>query len=173
MKKEKLRKIYRLIRKNIDNKDLKDKTIYQKIINNKYVLESDLVLIYVSNDEEINTLNIIDHLLNTKLVAVPKIEDGQMNFYFIKSLNELKKGYFNILEPTTKNKVMNFNNAVCITPGICYSYSKYRIGYGKGFYDRFFNKNNVYKIGLCYKECLTNEIFNDEYDIKVDEIITD
>ena len=34
-------------------------------------------------------------------------------------------------------------------------------------------QNNVYKIGLCYKECLINEVFNDKYDIKVDEVITD
>ena len=173
MNKEELRRKYRFIRKNISKKELKDNIIYNKIINNENILNCDIVLIYVSNSEEINTLNIINRLLNTKKVAVPKIENNQMNFYFIKSLNELEKGYFNILEPTTKNKVSNFNNTVCITPGICYSYSKYRIGYGKGFYDRFFNENNVYKIGLCYKECLINEVFNDKYDIKVDEVIND
>ena len=88
-------------------------------------------------------------------------------------MRELKKGYFNILEPTTKAKLLNFKNAVCITPGICFSNSKYRIGYGKGFYDKFLNENDIYKIGLCYKECLINEVFNDIYDIKMNEVITD
>lgn len=173
MNKKELRDKYRLIRKNIKNKEYLDNIIFKKAITNDNILKSDIILIYVSTDEEIDTLNIISHLLKTKKVAVPKIEDGVMNFYFIKSLDDLEKGYFNILEPTTKEKVQSFNNSVCITPGICYSHSKYRIGYGKGFYDKFFNKNNIYKIGLCYKKCYIKEEFNDEYDIKVDEVITD
>ena len=96
-----------------------------------------------------------------------------MNFYFINSINDLKLGYFNILEPTTTKQVMSYNNAVCITPGICFSHSKYRIGYGKGFYDKFFDKFNIYKIGLCYKDCYIDIEFNNKYDIKVDEVITD
>lgn len=173
MNKKELREKYRLIRKNIKNKEYLDNIIVNKVLNNKNILKSDIVLIYVSNNEEIDTLNIINHLLKTKKVAVPKIEDGVMNFYFIKSLDDLEKGYFNILEPTTKEKVLNFDNSVCITPGVCYSWSKYRIGYGKGFYDKFFSKNKVYKIGLCYKKCYIKEEFNDKYDIKVDEVITD
>ncbi len=173
MSKKELRKRYRLIRNNILNKEVKDNIIYNKVINNKYVMKCETLLIYVSNNEEIDTLNIINYLLKTKIIAVPKIEDNKMNFYIINSLSDLEKGYFNILEPNTKNKVLNFNNVVCITPGICFSNSKYRIGYGKGFYDRFFNEKDVYKIGLCYKECLINEIFNDKYDIKMDEVITD
>lgn len=173
MRKEELRQKYRTIRKDISNKDYKDNIIYTKVINNTYVLKSDIVLIYVSNKEEVDTINIINYLLKTKKVAVPKIEDGIMNFYFINSINDLKQGYFNILEPTTTKQVMSYNNTVCITPGICFSHSKYRIGYGKGFYDKFFDKFNIYKIGLCYKDCYIDIEFNNKYDIKVDEVITD
>lgn len=171
--KNELRIKYRLLRKNISNKNHKDNLIYNKVIKNKHILNSDIALIYVSNYEEIDTINIINYLLKTKKVAVPKIEENIMNFYYINSINELKPGYFNILEPTTNNKVISFNNCVCITPGICFSHSNYRIGYGKGFYDKFFSNNDIYKIGLCYKECYIKEDFNDKYDIKVDEVITD
>lgn len=173
MNKKELRYKYRIIRKNISNKTIKDNIIYNKVINNKYVLNNDIVLIYVSNNEEVDTINIINHLLKAKKVAVPKIEEGIMNFYFINSIDELKPGYFNILEPTTNKKVLSFKNTICITPGICFSHSKYRIGYGKGFYDKFFSNNNVYKIGLCYKECFIKDKINDKYDVKVDEVITD
>ena len=60
-----------------------------------------------------------------------------------------------------------------ITPGVCYTKDGYRIGYGGGYYDRFYKENNVYKIGLCYMECLISDKFMNEYDQKVDEIITD
>ena len=78
MNKEELTRKYRFIRKNISKKELKDNIIYNKIINNENILNCDIVLIYVSNSEEINTLNIINRLLNTKKVAVPKIENNQM-----------------------------------------------------------------------------------------------
>ena len=47
------------------------------------------------------------------------------------------------------------------------------IGYGKGFYDRFLNEHNIPTIGLCYKECLIDKIDNDEFDYKVERVITD
>ena len=78
-----------------------------------------------------------------------------------------------IEELKIKNKIEDFNNTVSITPGICFSYDLYRIGYGKGFYDKFYSNHDVYKIGLCYSDCLIDKIDNDKYDIKVNEIITD
>ena len=87
-------------------------------------------------------------------------------------MDDLKKGYFNVYEPVTNNEVKSLESAVSITPGICFSKYNDRIGYGKGFYDRFYLDNKVYKIGICYKECLINENFGEENDIKVDTVIT-
>lgn len=171
--KQDIRKKYRIIRKEIKNKDIKDNLIYQKIINHKKILNCETILIYVSTKEEIDTINIINYFLNKKKIAVPKIVNNKMNFYYIHHLNDLKLGYFNILEPTTNNLVTDFTNTVSITPGICFSKNGYRIGYGKGYYDKFYQKHNVYKIGLCYKECLLKTIVYDKYDKKVDEIITE
>ena len=171
--KDEYRKRYLEIRKNIIDRDLKNNIIYNKVINNKKVNDAKLLLIYVSTEYEVDTLNIIKYYLDKKLVAVPKIENGIMNFYYIDSLNDLQLGCFNILEPVTNKKVINFNNAVSITPGICFSCDLNRIGYGKGYYDKFYSQYvNIYKIGICYQECLINNIPTDEYDIKVNEIIT-
>ena len=171
--KNKLRKKYQIIRKNIPNKELKDNLIYQKIITNKKILNSDTILIYISTKEEIDTIKIIKYFLNKKKIAVPKIENEKMNFYYINHLDELKLGYFNILEPTTNKLVNDFKNTTSITPAICFSEDGYRIGYGKGYYDKFYQNHNVYKIGLCYKECLLKNIPYDKYDKKVEEIITE
>lgn len=172
--KEKLRKKYQLIRKEISNKEYLDKVITNKLLNNSYIQNANLILCYVSLEEEINTLEIINNLLKDKIVAVPKIENGIMNFYRIKSLNDLKKGTFNVLEPITNELVIDFTNSVSITPGICFTYAGFRIGYGKGYYDKFYAKNpNIYKIGLCYKECIIDDFIKDSNDIKVDDIITD
>ena len=169
-----LRKKYLLIRDNIEERNIKDKIIFNKVINHERIKNAQLILIYVSFNREVDTINLINYFLSHNyLLGVPKIENNIMNFYYINSLDDLTKGYFNILEPNTNKMVKNFDNSVCITPGICFSHDGYRIGYGKGFYDKFFSTYDVYAVGLCYKECLINNIPYDEYDKRVNDIITD
>lgn len=173
MKKEFLRKKYKEKRDNIKNKVTKDNLIYQKVINNKDILSSKTLLIYISINSEIDTIKIINYFLNTKNIAVPKIIDNDMFFCYVTNLNELTSGKYNIPEPTNENIVTDFDNAICIVPGICYDKKNYRVGYGKGYYDRFLSKNKIKTIGLCYKECMIEKIDNDKYDYKIDEVITD
>ena len=173
MKKELLRKKYKEKRDNIKNIVTKDDLIYQKVINNKDVLSSKTLLIYVSINSEVDTTKIINHFLNIKNIAVPKIIDNDMYFCYITNLNDLTPGKYNIPEPTNENIVTDFDNAICIVPGICYDKKNYRVGYGKGYYDRFLSKNKIKTIGLCYKECMVEKIDNDKYDYKIDEVITD
>ncbi|CDE50844.1 5-formyltetrahydrofolate cyclo-ligase [Firmicutes bacterium CAG:460] len=173
MKKEFLRKKYKEKRDNIKNKVTKDNLIYQKVINNKDILSSKTLLIYISINSEVDTIKIINYFLNTKNIAVPKIIDNNMYFCYVTNLNELTSGKYNIPEPTNENIVTDFDNAICIVPGICYDKENYRVGYGKGYYDRFLSKNKIKTIGLCYKECMIEKIDNDKYDYKIDEVITD
>ncbi len=173
MKKEFLRKKYKEKRDNIKNKVTKDNLIYQKVINNKDILSSKTLLIYISINNEVDTIKIINYFLNTKNIAVPKIIDNDMFFCYVTNLNELTSGKYNIPEPTNENIVTDFDNAICIVPGICYDKKNYRVGYGKGYYDRFLSKNKIKTIGLCYKECMIEKIDNDKYDYKIDEVITE
>ena len=173
MKKEFLRKKYKEKRDNIKNKVTKDNLIYQKVINNKDILSSKTLLIYISINSEVDTIKIINYFLNAKNIAVPKIIDNNMYFCYITNLNDLTPGKYNIPEPTNENIVTDFDNSICIVPGICYDKENYRIGYGKGYYDRFLSKNKIKTIGLCYKECMIEKIDNDKYDYKIDEVITE
>ena len=171
--KNELRKKYLLVRNNINKKCKKDQIIYEKVINNSFVKNSDTILIYVSKDSEVDTINLINYFLKFKKVAVPKVNDNIIEFFYINSLDDLEEGCFNVLEPITNKKVTDFNNVLCITPGICFNKEGYRIGYGKGYYDRFFSKHEIYAIGLCYQECLINDNFANSDDIKVNEVISD
>jgi len=173
MNKELLREKYKLIRKSITEKNIKDNIIYNKVINDDIVKRCSTILIYVSFKDEVDTLKLIKFFLQNKRVAVPKIENNNMNFYYIKSLEELKSGYFGILEPVSNVLVTDFSNCVCITPGICFDLNGNRIGYGKGFYDKFFNEVDIYKIGLCYKKCLVRKIDVNKFDKTVEKVITD
>ena len=172
MKKE-VRIKYRKIRKNIIGKETKDSLVFNNLLTKVDFNKYNQILIYVSNSEEVDTLKIISYFISNKKIAVPKIENGIMNFYYIKDTSELAPGYFNILEPITNDIVTDYYNSICITPGICFSKEGYRIGYGGGFYDRFLTNNKVYAVGLCYKECLVEKIETDKFDKKVDLVITD
>ena len=174
MNKEDLRKKYLYFRRNIDVKDkLKyDKEIFDKIIYLKEYLDSSLVLIYVSLKDEVDTIKIIEYSLSIgKKVAVPKCIDEKMEFHIINSLSELKEGYFGILEPINNNLVEDFENSICIVPGVCFDKDGNRVGYGGGYYDKFLKRYKGRKIGIIYKECICDKISIDKYDIKVDKVI--
>lgn len=171
MKKD-LRYKFKKIRKKIKNKFLKDKIIYYKIITKKEVKEASLILIYVSCNDEVNTIPLIKYFIRKGIpIAVPKVSLDKMDFYYIKSLEDLKKGYKGIYEPVPNNLVTSFNKTVSITPGICFNKKGYRVGYGKGFYDKFYQTHHVYKLGITYKECIIDEDFNDKFDVPLDDII--
>ena len=173
--KKSLRKKYLLLRKDVSGREEKDSIIYDKVISNDKVTLADTILIYVSLDDEIDTRKLINYFLEFgKRVAVCKVLGKEMKFYYINSFDDLALGYKNILEPKEYClEVSDFSSSISITPGICFNRAGYRIGYGGGYYDRFYNEVSLYKIGLCYMEFLIDDEFNDIYDVAVDEIITD
>lgn len=171
MNKNELRKIYKYIRNNIKDRNIQNEIIFNKVISLEKVKKAYTILIYVSFNNEVDTLNIIKYFLGKKKVAVPKVNGNEMNFYYIDSFNDLSKGSFNILEPITTNKVTNFDNSICIVPGLCFDKENYRLGYGKGYYDKFLSNKNIYTIGLSYKETIIKKLPIDKYDIKLDKVI--
>ena len=98
---------------------------------------------------------------------------GEMIFKYINDENDLEKGVFSVYEPKSYCTGAEVSpDTVCITPALCYNRQGYRIGYGKGYYDRFFEKNACVKIGLCFEENIID--FNpSEGDKAVDIIVTD
>lgn len=172
MNKQVLRNKYKEIRKNIKNKEEQDNNIFNKIINLEEYKQSDLILIYVSLKDEVDTIKLIKYSLEIgKKVAVPRCEGNNMVFYYINRLEDLEKRNFGILEPKTSQTVTNFNHSICIVPGVAFDKQNNRIGYGKGFYDRFLEKYTGIKIGLTYKECICDEIDIDENDVKMGKVV--
>ena len=90
---------------------------------------------------------------------------------YFESIGEKKFKAIQVYEWLYEKKVTSFDNCVSITPGICFTKNGDRLGYGKGYYDLFYQTNKVYKIGLCYKECLIDNLITNEFDQKVDEVI--
>jgi len=172
MNKQILRNKYKEIRKNIKNKEEQDDIIFNKIINLEEYKQSYLILAYVSLKDEVDTIELIKYSLKIgKRVAVPKCEGDDIEFYYINSLEDLEEASFGILEPKINEVVKDFYNSICIIPGIAFDKQNNRIGYGKGFYDRFLENYHGIKIGLTYKECICDKIDVSENDVKMDKVI--
>ncbi len=175
--KEALRKEYKNKRKNVLYKELKEDLIFEHIINSDLYKKASLILCYSSLKTEINTVKIINKALaDKKLVALPSSnKNGIMDFYYIKDLSSLHQGLFGILEPQINktNLVQDFKNSICIVPGLTFDERGYRLGYGKGYYDRFLSTYKGISIGLCYKDFLKPTIPINEFDQKVQYLCTD
>ena len=157
----------------INKKDLETKII-NNVLNNKKVLEANNILIYVSLDMEVDTKELINKLWKlNKNIYVPKVEENIINFYKINSFGNLVIGSFGVLEPITNIIYKDDNNSCCIIPGLLFDKNNNRLGYGKGYYDKFLENRNIYKIGICFSKFLVDSLVTDKYDIKMDEVITE
>lgn len=174
------REFYKNLRKNIPlyEKNTLDEAVFENL--KAYVLKNKIkkFLVYVSNGFEVDTTRLIKFMLENNLsVYAPKCEnnDNLMNFFRINSFDDLKKGHFGILEPFENTEMISeFTDAICLVPAVCYDKKGYRIGFGKGFYDRFFSQHpEVFKVGVCYEKFIIDEIYKNENDVPVDLLITD
>ncbi len=178
--KKKLRAEARQMRRGMspEGKEALDRKIKNRLLNMWAIRQVDTVLCYVSTDIEVDTREFITALLQMgKRVAVPRCEDGktEMNFYYINSLDELSSGSFGVDEPDPQKCVMvgKTEGSVCIVPAFMFDKSGYRLGYGKGYYDRYLSGYKGNTIGICYDDNIVDELYHGKYDRTVRLVVTE
>ncbi|MCE5221159.1 MAG: 5-formyltetrahydrofolate cyclo-ligase [Clostridium sp.] len=180
-----LRKEILAKRDNIDivEKRKMDKKISDKFYENKYYRDAKNIFIYISYDSEINTKEIINKALKDyKKIYVPRTEfkTRLMDAVEIVSLDNLIESEYGILEPSVEEPHINPNELdLIVVPGVAFDRNGGRIGYGAGFYDRYFKKINkdnmkkIAKIALAYDFQILDNIPMNEQDVPVNYIITE
>ena len=111
-----------------------------------------------------------------KRVAFPLChpEGPFMTFHSVDSLDALTNGSYGIPEPDgISPAVSELEDAICIVPALAFDENGYRLGYGKGYYDRFLSSFDGVSVGLVFSSLLLCDLPRDEYDEKVDIIITE
>lgn len=159
----------------------KSRQIANRVFNLPEYQEADHVLLYADFCHEVMTKEIFDDaLLQRKKVYFPKCNPavGTMEFYQIVSVRQLTSGYNKIKEPTASDEtVFRFrkeDNTVVVVPGIAFDVQGHRIGYGKGYYDRYLqDKRQVTTVALAFAEQIVEEVPFDKYDIRMDKIVTE
>ena len=142
--------------------------------------EAEIILIYGSYQKEVPTYEMIESALTMgKKVYCPKVlAPGQMEFYEIRTGNDLSKGFKNIPEPQSMEKPFVYEadkKILMVMPMVGFDSNHNRMGYGGGFYDRYLQRYpRVKRIGLAF-ECqrYEKEIPVENTDVKPDYIITE
>ena len=155
-----------------------DARILARVTGLREYASAGLVLAYVSLPIEVDTLGLIERAwADGKRVAVPRCVDGtrEMEFYEIRSMDELSPQTFGVLEPVPERctLVRSFGGSLCIVPALAYDRSGYRLGYGAGYYDRFLSGYRGPKVGVVYEADLKRRLWNGRYDVPVDLVVTE
>ena len=171
-----IRKHVLLNRKEMSKREWEENSqlIYERVVSHHFFLNADEIYCYVDFKNEVGTKKILESAWSCqKKVAVPKIFGDDMRFYYIEKLDELEEGYFGILEPIDTREAKG-SNVLVIMPGAAFDKEKHRIGYGKGFYDKYLEKHPNYQtMALAFEMQMVENIPADEYDICPKIIITE
>ncbi len=151
-------------------------TINQKIQAQLVSLEqfnkANTVMVYASLPWEVDTSFIWDYVEEKRLVF-PKVAGSNLRLIVVKSLEELKPGVMNILEPISEKEIEPGEVDLVIVPGIAFDYSGYRLGYGGGYYDKLLPKVKGLKVGLVPERFWLPQLPREEHDIPVDVVISE
>lgn len=154
-----------------------DKKISDYIINSEYFKNARNVLIFAPTGSEFDTeLIAAESRKLSKALFYPKCADknGIMNFFLVNNESDFESGMYGIREPREGcSEYKERDGDIIIVPALSVDRGFIRIGYGKGYYDRFLKNFHGVSICPCYEEMRTILLPADEFDKKVDVVATE
>jgi len=158
-------------------KRAEDAAIFARLVAAPFYRDAETVLCFVSTRPEVDTHAFLRQCLaEGKRVAVPKCldEKGNMDFFLIQSFDELAPSSFGLLEPdpARAERLRGYGRSLCVLPAFAFDRDGFRIGFGKGYYDRFLQRYNGVKAGVCYSCCMAHSLPRGRYDAAADYIVT-
>ena len=158
---------------NLQDRIRRSTLIQAHVIKSKEFRSSKLIGAYFAFGSEVKTEHIIDEAraLGKKL-ALPRVEGQSIRFYEMSSIKYLVKGLFGTMEPLPHDPMEKID--FLVVPGIAFDKKGYRLGYGKGYYDRYLSeKRPRFSIGLAYNSQLLASLPHCNHDEKLDAIATE
>ena len=139
----------------------------------------DSVMLYLSMRSEVETTGLLEELLNSgKQVCAPVVDTERLEL-IPRQIRNLKTGLvrhpYGMLEPNATCPIFPTEHLqLIVVPGIAFDRNGYRLGYGKGFYDRFLTKcSYAVAVGLAYEIQLVENTFPQIWDVPVQHIFTE
>lgn len=135
------------------------------------------IFLAIEEQKEVNTdyiLNILSGKDKNILISKSDFGTGDMTNYLLTDNTVIKKNFYNIPEPIDGIEISNDKIQVVFIPLLAFDKTGNRIGYGKGFYDRFLTncKPGTVKIGLSFFEAENKITDVFESDVRLDYCVT-
>lgn len=174
-----VRDVAKRFRKSLTDEEKREKSgiIMRNLTAMDVYKKSRRVMVYVSKSDEVDTHELIRLALGEgKEVVVPKVEKRTMSIIpcLIRDFGDLCTGEFSVLEPKEVNKAEKNRIDFFIIPGIAFDCSGNRVGYGRGYWDRFLadvEKRHI--VGLAFEDQIVHEVDKNSHDVPVSAIVTE
>ena len=152
---------------------IKDKYIVSALY--QYIKKENIhsIMLYIPMKSEVNLFPLIKQLRKEKKKVYAPFMEGK-SFRLVKYRLPLYKKQFGIQEPNNSKKYKSRTIDLAIVPIVGVDATLRRVGFGKGMYDRFFEKErkNIKKIiFVARKLCYTHKVITDHYDVEADMIV--
>ena len=151
------------------------RNIAERLFELEQVRSARSFFVFISYADEVYTHDIIRRLLaEGRTVSVPKIMGRhRMEAVQFSSWEQLERDSLGILAPVENTPVAT-DVDVCITPGLAFTETGHRLGYGRGYYDHWFAACRAgLKVALAFEAQVIDEVPVGEYDVTVDMILTE
>ena len=128
---------------------------------------------YVSYNQEVRTLPILEQALRDgKRIALAKCYGDDMCFIQVSDLNTLSKSKSGVPEPIADSPLGDDETALVLMPGLAFDPAGHRLGYGRGYYDKFLaSEPNHPTVALCFDFQLLDHVEHDDHDVPVDLVL--
>ncbi|MDD6038164.1 MAG: 5-formyltetrahydrofolate cyclo-ligase [bacterium] len=142
-------------------RSLLSKEICSRIQLMEWYRKADYIFAYAPIRSEVDMKPLIETAFSDgKRVAFPRVEKDEILFYEVNNFNELNEGSFHVPEPEKHpGNLIRVENVLVLVPGCAFSRRGARMGYGGGFYDRFFEKHSqAVRVGIAYESQLSDAL---------------
>ncbi len=155
----------------------KSSSILKSIETLNMFKDSTYITLFNPFNNEVDLMNLLK-IYREKKFLFPKVRKGSkiLDFYMVSSEGDFELGTFGVMEPKSELEIIAIPKIdLFITPGVAFTLKGERIGYGGGFYDStlIHRRKNVKSVAVCFDLQLVEECFSEEWDQKVDVIITE
>ena len=175
-KKKALRKIIkvRVSAISANERQKREEILHNNLFSMPEFLSAESVMLFANLPDEIDTFSLIDKCFAMgKKVYLPVINGDDM--IVAEFTGEFKEGRFGIKEPVIDTTLPTLTpNSIdfALVPGVGFSPSGYRLGRGKGYYDKFLSKySNLYTVGICFREQFYLDIPTEPHDIPMNKVL--
>ena len=177
MSKSEQRKLIRTIKSKFSANDLQEMSaeILLRVEENTHFKSAQTILLFHSLPDEVYTHHFIDKWYQSKTILLPKVNGSDITIHPYTGHKSVKEGYMHIMEPLTA-PLENYSHIdLALIPGVAFDRNGYRLGRGKGYYDRLLAQpelQHTHTIGIAFPFQILDNVCHASHDIIMDEIIT-